>query len=123
MTQKRKVTTALDVIAAIDAKQLRGRVLSGPTPGRFYAEVEARDLERWHAKHGDEYAAETCGKIANDALLAIGSAAGQPTMGLSNPEAVSDLINYGQAFVKDGKRIDPEDIHRPADQTPAGPTK
>ena len=26
-----------------------------------------RDI-RWHAKHGDAYAAETCGKLANDAL-------------------------------------------------------
>ena len=26
-----------------------------------------RDI-RWHAKHGDAYAAEMCGKVANDAL-------------------------------------------------------
>ena len=39
----------------------------------------------------------------------------QPAAGLSNPEVVEDLINYGQAFVKDGKRVDPAEVRGFAD--------
>ena len=35
------------------------------------ARIALRDI-RWQSKHEDEYAAATCGKLANDALAKIG---------------------------------------------------